>query len=299
MSALVRLALALERAPVERSALNPNGVPLQYCRSWSSKGSHLRVLADPATDRTDAGARLSTARAALAAVFREARSLSLLPLALHVLDRATADGSPCPDGPCWIGASLSGPGAAIYVDARRGAEAATREGVLAFGREIVADCAPLAQLLAGLPEGARPLCVGIEGSDASHVRFKVYWRLGEMLELSRFGDPLFADPVFAGFATEVIGDRAIRTKAIVASAGFALDGSRTDVKLDICTCANCARRPRAEWPELLSRLGALSGVAVDEVETTLALGEPGFVGLGLARDGARRLNLYLSPWAVP
>jgi hypothetical protein len=288
-------------APVAHghSGLNHDGVPLQLCVTLDADGARYRLLGDPAADIPDIARRFGRSLDAAEDLLPLAGAEPLRPLVEATLDALVggADGfDPArhPDGVLWLAGQIDGRGLALYVDARDGGIApdARLRDWLARLAEPTPD---VEELLAAVAAG-RVMSAGVEGVAPGYARAKIYWRLAGPAPLADSPVALFADPAFARVIHQVLGDRAVHLDGIVLSAGLALPGGRlADAKLDLCCCPRCVSLDGDAALALANDLAAAHGLRAPDLAPLLGAGELAFIGFGLTRDRAPRLNLYFKP----
>jgi hypothetical protein len=201
-----------------------------------------------------------------------------------------------PDGVMWLAAGLGSPGAAIYIDARRGGPAAAWARWSGWLTELCGSTPDVAGLTLALKSNARLMCLGIEGISPSVSRAKVYWRLEEAARLDQMGIDGFKSPAFAQFLTLCIGAREIRLTGIVLNAGISVStGKWTDFKLDVCCCPNCLNYSTKDASQTAEAIAANFGICKPPLEEALKYGELAFYGLALDSQGTPRFNVYLKP----
>jgi hypothetical protein len=286
------------------SELNADGTPLQLCLTLSGGTAKTRLLGDPGWFLADAGARYGASAAALRDCFTAAGSASLIPQALELLASVVTASDLGLDvwwrGFIWLAAGLNTPGAALYVDmAPLGSFGAWR-----FASSWLSAMVPSMQdaesALARLSDIADLASLSLEGAGPRDARAKLYWRLRAPRPLEDLPIPCFADPALLGFLRDCVGMRPTRLSGMVMSAGFAIaSGGFTDVKIDLC--GHCVPRPAADWTGLLEQWAPQPCVDLSSATKALLDGacEVGNIGLGVDRDGRRRLNLYLKPPGLP
>lgn len=287
--------------PGWRSTLNNDGFPLQACVSVDQHGRAVRLLVDPAPTEADPERRLRRGSDVLAGLLRR------LPdrLARETFASAVCDALPpagalagLRSGALWLGLDPAGRGAAAYVTARWGRDDERWPRVLAWMARWAGPAVPAA--LAALPPAADPTSVGVEQRGRETTRAKVYFRLRAPRPLAALGIPFFLEPSVSRFLRLALEDFAVRRDGLVCSVSAEFSGSRlTDGKIDVC--GHCTPRPASAWTACLGRLSDTLGLTNPGVDEALLAGlmAPAFVGLGVRRDGARRLNVYLEPVTNP
>jgi hypothetical protein len=287
--------------PVARghSGLNHDGTPLQLCVTIDADGPRYRLLGDPAADVPQIGRRFHRSLVAAEALLPMAGAEPLRPLVETTL-RALVGGEKGfeadrhPDGVLWLAGQLEGRGLALYVDARDGG-VAPMERLRDWLAKIVTATPDGAALLAAVAAG-RVMSAGLEGVAPGYARAKIYWRLAEPGMLADSPIALFGDPAFADVVQGVIGARDIRLDGIVLSAGLAIpSGELADAKLDICCCPRCVHLDTPQAAAMARELAIAHGLPAPDIVPLLAAGELAFIGFGLTRDRAPRINLYFKP----
>lgn len=279
------------------SSLNADGTPLQLCLTTRASRWDVRLIADPACAIADPLQRAAISRRAAYAVLSDAKAEALRPL----FDRSWAmllASSPQQmqqyvEGVLWHGITLGSPGYAAYFDMTKEAPAAAWARIALWLSAISGFPTACTTLVDKLRPLALPMCAGIEGSDARKVRLKCYWRLRRATALAEFGLPLLEHPELRRFLATVIGARTLDGDGLVFAASVSPhDGEIYDVKIDVC--AHCLQYTQDEWRLLLAELINSFGLSDSPVE---ALFWPAtrisYVGFGVDRFGACRLNVYL------
>lgn len=295
---LAGLMLAPQRGGRSRSALNYDSSPVQFCVTNTPNQQRFRLLIDPASTEPDIEQRYRLSREALGAMARHKNQADLAALFERTLDFHVDEADlDHPDGVLWIGCTLEQPGGlAMYVDARRGGPDAAFDRLSRWYLDLAGPEPPreLRVFLDRLREHARLMCLGLEGSRPSRTRAKVYWRLDQPRLLSDLGIAGLDDPRILEFLDLAAGDREIRLDGIVLNAGFHVGTGRpTDIKVDLCCCANCLSWGADEACRRIERLARLIGVAAPPVTTMLDHGELANIGVGLNHAGELRMNTYL------
>jgi hypothetical protein len=289
--------------PRWRSTLNNDGSPLQVCVTASARGVSVRLLADPGSHADSPSERVALARAALGAVLSRAEHADLREPCLEVLETVTPaplEAEPAAaGGVLWLGAPVRGTGLALYVKARWRSAGEDWDRCAALAERLLPDPSAALAVVRRLRGHAHPVSAGLE-LNGRGGRLKLYWRPQALVALADTGVELLADQAFAGFVQATIGERAVPAEGLVLSAGFALEsGALRDAKLDIC--AHCVPRPPDAWDELIGSLAAVHRLEAPPRHDVLGggLAEVAFLGLGLDRDGERRLNVYLKRAGEP
>jgi hypothetical protein len=283
-----------------RSALNHDGSPLQLCLTADAQGVRSRLLGDPAHVLGDGRARYRASLAAVDRVLAASGSESLGELVARTLDLNLPTGPDepfdYPDGVLWLGAGVGTPGAAVYMDARRGGPEPAWARLGRWLRAVAGDSADVDAFVSGIRGRSRLMSLGIEGLSASLARAKVYWRLPRPMPLADTGVSGFDHPDFASFLRLCVGEREIRLTGIVLNAGFGVGtGRRSDTKLDVCGCPGCLALSDQEAVETVDRLTDRWDLPRLPVARALRHGELAFLGFGLDHRLHPRLNVYIKP----
>lgn len=280
-----------------RSELNWNGSPLQLLYTVRKGKTAARLLGDPGFHLLDPARRYAAGREALFSSLALANAHSLRDIAETALNDIV---SPTPDalaryaaGSMWLAVALGAPGAAMYVAPDPGVERwqKARQWVLGITRKPDAALS----LIAALAKDNFLLGVGIEGTSADAVRFKLYWRMTAALPLSAFGIPMLNAPSMSAFLAQALGRRAVPLNTLNFSAGFDLvSGLLHDVKVDV----SWHGRTRSEALQMLRYQVQHFDMASPAVAGALNLIEQakleiGCLGLGLDTAGEHRINTYL------
>ncbi len=286
--------------PFGHSGLNYDGIPLQVCASIGLQGVRYRMLGDPASDVPDISERFVRSLRELDTLIPVTRAGKIEAALRDTIEILVGTGDRFdpllhPDGVLWIGAPLSDPGIALYVDARNGGiDPATRLRTWLMG---LVDSPVVAELLLGAVLAGRVMSAGIEGVAPGYARAKIYWRLASACALSDIPLPLFSDPAFATAVLEVIGDRELPLDSIVLSAGVDIpSGEFGDAKIDICCCPRCVRLDPGDAEHLICKLAETYQLPVPDLRQLLVAGELAFIGFGLTRNREPRINIYMKPF---
>ncbi|MEJ2675502.1 MAG: hypothetical protein P8011_09985 [Acidihalobacter sp.] len=285
------------------SELNSDGQPIQLCHSCRTDGVQTRLICDPAYWIGDGSARFAAQRDALERVAVETGATALLPRCDALIEHHATDRAYTLDtlnrGLIWLGAAVEGPGLAVFIDARAlGSD--MWGGVTSWLEETLPDCVEARALVTTLSGLATPASIGFEGLDAARGRAKLYWRLNRPELLNRLGHPLLGDPRFAAFLARVVGTRDMNLSGLVFCAGFDLaSGVLLDVKIDLC--GHCLPQPPDAWQRTLTDLASDHGLVLPPLDAMpdSSTADIAFLGLGLSRTGAVRLNVYLKPPGLP
>jgi hypothetical protein len=195
----------------------------------------------------------------------------------------------------WLGVNLTNPGVAIYLDAEPLGETGWDRAAQWMWTVLRAP-GDIRHELADLATHTHLASIGVEGVEPGRMRVKFYTRLRRAVPLASLGSELLRDPVWGSFLGAVVGPRPMNLSGLVLCFGWdVVRGRLHDVKIDCC--AHCLPRSPQAWGELLANLTDGLGVARLPVGPSLGdeTAEAAFVGLGLDRDGGRRLNVYLKP----
>ncbi len=281
-----------------RSSLNSDGSPLQLCLSGSNSGWRGRLLGDPASLLANPVERAHASRPALEASLSHTRSEALAPLCRatwSLLLPADDEGlERHVEGVIWLGGGIGTPGLAVYFDATRGTEDERWTRVDHWLAELVHAPGFARATLSTLRSSADLMCAGLEGTEPSNARAKVYWRLRAPTPLSASGIELLSDSRMLEWLSMTLGDFAVSPIGIVFSVGFSVrTGDLLDAKIDLC--CHCIPVGLDRWQALFVRYTARFGLApldlrMLQLERGTALS---YVGFGLDRDRTSRINLYL------
>jgi hypothetical protein len=289
------------RGPLVRdpalSALNSNGDPLQLVVSATPQGTAVRLLADPSSDEKDPWRRRQRARGAL----RRALDITGVPAApfLRMLPQVLPDDPWEADHPLigemWIAAPLARRGLAVYTNAAWGRPTERWARLLSWiGHELPGHRALHQILRSEQVRDIVPAAAGIEVAGADDVRIKIYFRLARAVPLATLGLPLLDRPLVTSFLRTVLDSRPLPRSGLVLAVGLRAGSADVDdVKIDVCGCDRCLPAHRWPWPRTLSDLTDQLGLPGRELAVHSADVRPAFLGLGIARSGGPRVNLYL------
>lgn len=280
-----------------RSGLNYDSSPLQVVFTAVSEHSGMRLLGDPNSGLINADKRYRASLKAMERVVDLAGSESIETLLRRTLEmnlpKSHSEMHLYPDGVMWLGAALGVPGCAMYVDARRGGPEAALARLERWLQDLCSDTRPVKDLIQALRTRTLLMCLGIEGSNYSNARAKIYWRLEGPAKLKEIGIPGVAETCFAEFLSLVMAKRQLRLSGIVFNAGIRIAGGEwADVKLDVCGCRHCLNYSPQETVTMMERLSSHFGLAQLPVSDMLKHGEFAFCGLGMNLLGQLRLNVY-------
>jgi hypothetical protein len=280
------------------STLNNDGSPLQVCVSSSCGHVSVRLIADPAAFVRDLSERFQNARIALFKLFSLAAMWEIAPVCEHVL-RLTLPADQgriahMMSGTLWLALSLDARGAALYVNPRWGSESEQWDRASSLVRTLLSAAEPAIGITHGLRERATLASIALEGSSLTDLRLKLYWRLRKPTLLSSLGVPLLADPAFAEFLLQTLGDRTISSSGLVFCVGFSVGtGILQDAKVDVC--AHCISQTPSVWERFLKTSldkFELQPLGLDGVLTS-RLAEVAMIGFALDSQRRKRLNVYL------
>jgi hypothetical protein len=279
------------------SDLCANGSPLQALLSAREDRWVVRLIADPAFDRSDPLARLAASREALAALLTLGQATALEPLVGTLLDtllpKAEADLRAYPTGMLRLGTTVEARGVAVYAGPSPNEspwQAAARWAIATF-REPT----NILRTISTLATDCSLLGVGIEGTNHENARAKLYWRPAALSSLQSFGIPLFQHPALLRFLADILGGAQVPLGALNFSAGFSPHtGQICDIKVDVArhdlTVGDAlqlvnehAQRLELSPPPLH---GLLSWMCEERIGAAC-------VGLGVDATSAFRLNTYL------
>jgi hypothetical protein len=296
----VRELLGVPVADSPRSGLNNDGFPVQLSVTVGERGWSSRLLVDPGAYQPDLADRYDTGVAAVRQAATLGHGQALLPsfqqTMAALLPADPAARSAYVDGFVWVGVPLDTPGCALFVDCTRDVPASWAR-VSAWLETALPEGGHAGALIGRIRGGARLMCAGIEGVEPRVARMKLYWRLAAPGPLAAAGEE-FAGQALRRFVATCLDGQPIALDGVVLCAGWsAATGAPTDVKVDLC--GHCLSRPGTVWRETVAALAA-EQVGADPPEallTALASGavDVAYLGLGVARDGGRRLNVYLRP----
>jgi hypothetical protein len=283
-----------------RSTLNNDGSPLQISVSLAGLGAppQVRLIADPAAAGEAGDERIRLVEDALGRLLAT-HGPEMGPLCRSVLNwmlpADVAARAALPSGGAWLAADLGGQGLALYATAKWGDPDTRWVRARAWLRNISPRGSVLAAELSALPRRTTLLSAGVEGSNPSNARAKLYWRLDGSAPLSGLGVPLLGEPAFADFLRLAMADLRVPLSAIVGSVSVSLaSGEIADAKLDLC--CHCVRRPWREWTGILDDCSTRLGLAdFPFADLNPAKADLAFVGFGLTAAMAPRLNVYLKP----
>lgn len=284
------------RAELGRSVLNNDGSPLQACVSCSARRIGVRLIADPSLGRVDMEARVADSVGVLARLLLRTRSRALargcrdtIAIGIPSVGRR----SELQAGALWLAAGPAG-GAALYVTCAWGAVRKSWTRVDAWLDAVLADSRPAKQALSELRLHAYPVSLGLEGTDHTDLRAKVYVRFERLVSLARLNLEPLRHPALAHFLTAVIGEGGMSSRGLLLCVSFRVDsGCLADVKIDLC--AHCVPRAPQQWSTTITTLAQESSLLVPSVLQAVVdeSVEVALLGLGVDRRGCPRLNLYL------
>ncbi len=284
-------------APLTRSTLNNDGTPLQVCVTAHARGRTVRLVGDPGAHSSSSAERVATARAALADLCASSKDDALE----RACARLLASVLPCsleqrPDavrGVLWLGAPLAGEGLALYVRARWDTPEEDWERCRRAAQSTLPCPSAAHAQIDALRRRASPLSVGLETA-AGRARLKLYWRLRQPVPLATLGVEPLADAGVHDFLRRTVGSRRIPSTGLVFSTSFSLStGELSDAKVDVC--GHCVPRSSRRWAAVIESLVGAHGLSDPRLREALHTprAEVAFVGFGLDRAAASRVNVYL------
>ncbi|MFZ1201672.1 MAG: hypothetical protein WAO07_16000 [Desulfobacterales bacterium] len=289
-------------ATAEPPRLNANDTPFQFALSHRTTGMARRLLSDPGHGFYAPGGDTSSKMAAIRRAFALWQAGSLFPL---IASAARAFGSDAAAAPpripdAVLGVSLDGPGAAVYFRIDPSGAAASWTVLSQWVATQFSNGARVQKLVAGLAGAAHLVGVGIEGVDTRPGRLKIYWQLDQPLPLADIKAPFVGDPAIARFLALAVGEARIGLHALFFSTAFCLrTGDAVDGKIDIC--GHCVPRPLPAWQQIIDQVAAAHGLVSGDFAPSEAPRHHRddsltveFVGMGLDRHHAYRLNVYFS-----
>ena len=283
------------------SDLNNDGSPWQVCLSADAEQIKLRLITDPASALLEPELRLAASREILEKTLRFSKAESLQPQC-DQLFQAVLHHHPGIDltsfyrGFCWIGASPSEPGVALYLDTFPLGTMSAWDMIEQWLSHVLPDATEAKQLIENLRIYAIPASVGLEAVSPQNGRAKIYWRLKQPVPLSSLSIAPLQRPEIAQFLAMVIEKREMRLEGTVFCTGFdLLTGCLTDAKIDLC--AHCLPRPAEEWSTLVDHLTSTFHIQKPAIRKTLNSGQTSmaFIGMRVPVNGSPKLNVYLKP----
>ncbi|MEM9547094.1 MAG: hypothetical protein AAGA77_14030 [Bacteroidota bacterium] len=283
-----------------RSGLNSDGTPLQFCISSKKEGWAGRFITDPASTYQQAEMRFSKSLDAINQLFYRTNSMALKGLfdemvAFHLpKSKQVEDYS---DGVFWIGAPVSGPGIAIYMDGRRGGDHIAWNRLKQWIEKIMPDIQELNPWISEMQKVSKIMSIGFEGSNLKNVRIKIYWRLKEAVLLDNLGCDLLKNDAFKIFLSDLAENNEMALNGMVFSLGIHLATQQFfDVKIDMCGCRGCLAYSDDKWLDKINYFTDQYGLAPFPIDEQLLhqKADISYFGMGLDIKGNKRLNLYLN-----
>jgi hypothetical protein len=282
-----------------RSDLNGNASPIQVLLSAKTDGWEARLIADPAFYHADPLKRWQGSLSALAGALASGRATALHEMVEQTLAAIVppnvAARRTYPTGMIRIAVSLSSPGVAVYTSPT---PAADRWNVVRrWVEKTFSDPAPALHIIANLETVGTVFGVGLEGVSPARARAKIYWRLRDAKPLAAFGIQMFESKAVLSFLRAVMRARDFPPAALTFSAGFEpARGALTDIKVDVCNTA--AGLDLAEGLALANEQARALSLVLPPCHCAQARFADhgmaiGCLGIGLDRNGAHRLNIYL------
>ncbi|HEV2801014.1 MAG TPA: prenyltransferase/squalene oxidase repeat-containing protein [Pyrinomonadaceae bacterium] len=281
------------------SALNNDGAPLQLVLVSGRTASDVRLIGDPYAFLGNVEARYQSSIEALRRVVEDNGDAGFTHLAeesLRAVLPATPEArAPYTEGFIWIAQSLvRRAGVGFYLEAAPLGQAAGWETAARLLRKIVPAHEDVIGLIDGMKDNTVVASIGLEGTDASNSRIKIYFRLTRPAALSELGLDLFGAPEVNRFLEMTMGSFGLDLDGLVLCLGVnAADGQLADVKIDLC--GHCLTYSREQWIEVVERCIAEFDLQPLPVRAALASGacQVAFIGFAIDRDAQRRLNVYL------
>jgi len=278
------------------SVLNANGSPMELCITSTRNDLRVRCIADPAFDSQSPQARFQRSRRVLAALPALCRSAELSAICSRAIDlNVSADSiESYGDGVMWLGAGVADEGMAVYLDAyppgREVAWSRARQWLTA----MLGDPAEMLAAVDAISPHATLCSIGIEAAHPVDARAKLHVRLAHLAHFACLGVPLLRDDGIRDFLICAAGERSLPLNGVVIGVGASVvTGALRDVKVDLS--GSHLNYAPGEWQQLVDWCAARYGIRPMAIETLLAEGriDVAFIGLGVDRAGAYRLNIYL------
>lgn len=283
-----------------RSGLNADGTPLQFCISSKKEGWAGRLIADPAHLYSRAETRFQKSLHSIYELFEKTDAQELRPLfddmvTFH-LPESRESMDEYPDGVFWVGAPLSGPGIAIYMDGRRGGNIVAWNRLKEWLYRLMPGIKGVDEWIEAMGKTGNIMSIGFEGSSMKNVRLKVYWRLREAVLLDELGCDILKHEAFKNFLQELAGDKQLQLSGMVFSLGFHVASEQFfDVKIDLCGCDKCLNLTSDEWISKFKHFTRKYNTAPFPVEREILEENAAvsYFGFGMDVKQNKRLNLYL------
>ncbi|HYR26868.1 MAG TPA: hypothetical protein VEU30_00295 [Thermoanaerobaculia bacterium] len=278
------------------SVLNANGSPMELCITSTAKDLRVRCIGDPAFHFGNAFARYQSSRRVLASLPAVRRSGELESLCSRVIDLNVSSDTldAYEDGVMWLAAGVGDEGMAVYLDAyppgREVAWSRARQWLSA----MLGDPAEMLAAVDVLSLHATLCSIGMEAATPRDARAKLHVRYERLAHFDQLGLPLLQDRGIREFVVRAVQERELPLSGVVIGVGASMvTGALRDVKVDLA--GSYLNYPAEQWQELTDWCAEEIGVhaiPLGALLTECAV-DVAYIGLGVDRAGAHRLNVYL------
>ncbi|MFZ1791213.1 MAG: prenyltransferase/squalene oxidase repeat-containing protein [Saprospiraceae bacterium] len=280
------------------SCLNNDGSPLQLCLSSSKNNTSLRIIGDPGAYHKTTEERYQSSVKTLLYFMEEKKSQNLIPITKKTIKALLPNGikerEVYKQGFIWIAISPNHPGIAFYLELAPLGYDRGWNAVEQWLDEIL----PTNVVAKGVLEKLKKYCVvasaGLEGSEVSDARAKIYFRFREATSVDLLDIDLFSSKEMYDFLSIAMGPFEVELNGFVMNVGFDVKtGNLADVKIDLC--GHCLRYRPDEWVAKIQQLNQRFSLEPLDTNEILQSEEyqVAFLGFGLSTDYKPRLNLYL------